>query len=149
MIFLQFASIILAFLSIPNNIWRIGHLQISIACNVIGICLLFIGLSIRIFSMNKLGKYYSTLLFTNEDHKLITTGIYKYIRHPIYLGDMLFYFGIGISLSNYIIILVLLLSSSTAYIIRMNQEEKMMIEGFGNEYVVYCSKTKRLIPFLY
>ena len=51
---------------------------------IIGLILLFTGLSIRWVSIHTLKKYFTANLTIQEDHKLITTGIYKYIRHPSY-----------------------------------------------------------------
>jgi protein-S-isoprenylcysteine O-methyltransferase Ste14 len=149
MISLQYTSVLLVILLFINNRFGIGLLKIPLVYNCIGIVFMIIGLIIRIVSMKQLGKYYSTLLFTNNDHHLINTGMYKHIRHPIYSGDLIFYFGYGIALSNYIVLLFIMFSFVIAYLIRIKQEEQMMLDGFSDEYREYCKTTKKLIPFLY
>jgi Putative protein-S-isoprenylcysteine methyltransferase len=149
MVILQLLSILFPMLAIANIYLPIGYVEVPVLVTMIGILLMVCGLIIRMMSMHYLGKYYSTLLFTNAEHKLITSGFYRYIRHPIYFGDILLYIGIGIALANYIVFIVITIFSIVAYNIRMNQEEKMMLSTFGNEYVEYSQKTKRVIPFIY
>jgi protein-S-isoprenylcysteine O-methyltransferase Ste14 len=149
MISLQYTSLLLVFISYLNNNYRIGIIETPVIINYLGITLMLFGLLIRIISMKQLGKYYSTLLFANNDHHLIKTGIYKYIRHPIYLGDLILYFGFCLALSNFIIFLFIMSSFVFAYLLRIKQEEKMMQESFSDEYTAYIKKTKKLIPFIF
>jgi protein-S-isoprenylcysteine O-methyltransferase Ste14 len=149
MISLQYTSVLIVILSFFNNKIRIGIIEVPLIIHIIGIAFMLLGLSIRMVSMRQLGKYYSTLLFTNKDHQLITTGMYKYIRHPIYSGDIVFYLGYGFALSNYIVFMLIMVAFISAYLIRIKQEEKMMMEGFGDVYREYCNTTKKLIPFIY
>jgi protein-S-isoprenylcysteine O-methyltransferase Ste14 len=149
MAFILFESIGLSILSIPNNWLKFGYLQISVLVNITGILLMVIGIFIRYISIKTLGEYYSTILSTNNDHTLVKQGIYKYLRHPIYLGDLTLYIGIGIGLSNYICFFVLSVTSVIAYISRIKQEENMLISFFGNEYLEYQKTIYRLIPYIY
>jgi protein-S-isoprenylcysteine O-methyltransferase Ste14 len=149
MALILFESIVLSILSIPNNWLKLGFLQISILVNITGISLMAIGIYIRYISIKTLGKYYSTKLNTKNDHTLVKQGIYKYLRHPIYLGDLTLYIGIGIGLSNYICFFVLSVTSIIAYISRIKQEENMLISFFGKEYLEYKKTSYRLIPYIY
>ena len=149
MIITQFLALILAILSIPANKNNIGIIKMPIFINIIGLGIMISGLLIRILSMRILGKYYSTLLFVNNEQMIITKGLYGIIRHPIYLGDLLFFIAIGLSVSNYIIFGIITISAIIAYIIRIGVEEKMMTSNMGNSYFEYCKKTKKLIPYIY
>jgi protein-S-isoprenylcysteine O-methyltransferase Ste14 len=142
-------SIVFTVISIPNNWFKIGYIGLPIIVNICGIILITLGLAIRYLSTVSLGKYYSLKLYVSSDHVLVKNGMYKLIRHPIYLGDLLLYFGIGIALTNYIVFVLLSFSSVIAYIIRLKTEERMLIDLFGEKYTDYQRISKKIIPFIY
>ncbi len=83
-----------------------------------------------------------------KDHQLVKDGLYKHIRHPIYLGETLRNLGIAMLLSSiygilFIAVAMVLLLS------RIENEEKMLIETFGEDYRKYQRKTKKIIPHIY
>jgi protein-S-isoprenylcysteine O-methyltransferase Ste14 len=80
------------------------------------------------------------------NHELIESGLYKYIRHPGYLGQLIIFLGISISLSNWISVLLMIIPVSLGYIYRIRVEEKFMIENMGSKYIDYQKRTKKLIP---
>lgn len=95
-----------------------------------------------------LGTNWSAMLELRKDHVLITDGPYRLVRHPMY--SALFLIGIGFALlsTNSIIAVSFLGSFSLMYFIRVSDEEKMMIEQFGDAYREYMQRTGRLIPHL-
>jgi len=116
--------------------------------SAVGLILFVTGVIIRIVGRRTLGKYYSYGLRTLPDHKLIKHRIYKHIRHPISLAVFLYTIGIPLFFSSlYGFLIMLLLIPLTLY--RTKIEEKMLIEKFGDEYLDYMKKTKKLIPFIY
>jgi protein-S-isoprenylcysteine O-methyltransferase Ste14 len=149
MITLQYLSVLIVLFAIINNKWMIGVIEFTLFAKCIGILLMLFGLLIRIISMKQLGKYYSTLLFTNNDHRMIKNGMYKHIRHPIYLGDLILYFGYCVALSNYFIFSFIMVAFICAYLVRIKQEERMMLRDFGDEYSEYCKSSKKIIPFIF
>ena len=117
---------------------------ISIIC--IGFILL--GLVILRKAHIDLGGNYSQDLEIKEEHVLITVGIYKYIRHPMYAAGFLISIAqIGL-LQNWIAGFSGVIVLSFFYILRVPVEEEMMIKTFGEDYLSYRSQTKRLIPFI-
>jgi protein-S-isoprenylcysteine O-methyltransferase Ste14 len=83
-----------------------------------------------------------------EDQKLLKIGPYKYIRHPLYLGEILRNLGlVSIFSSAYGILLVFI--GTILLLFRIKMEEEMLIEAFGSEYSDYKKATKRLIPYIY
>lgn len=97
-------------------------------------------------SRRALGKYYSYGLKPPE--KLIKHGIYKHIRHPLYLAMLLYTAGIPLTFSSvYGFMLTLGFISFIMY--RIKIEDKMLIEKFEDEYREYMKKTKKLIPYIY
>jgi len=83
-----------------------------------------------------------------EDHRLVTDGYYKHIRHPVYLGEIGRNFGWAITLSS-LYGLVFMTIGLVFLLIRIEIEEKMLIEAFGEEYREYQRNTKKLIPYIY
>ena len=84
-----------------------------------------------------------------DNHEIVSQGLYKYIRHPGYLGNIMLFLGAGIAIGNAITFLLLLLLILTAYIYRIKVEEDMLIDIFGDEYKYYMKTTKKLLPFIY
>jgi len=78
---------------------------------------------------------------------LVTTGIYRYIRHPQYTGIILFTFGWLVHWPS-IVTLVLWPILIVMYTWLAKQEEKQALEEFGEDYIVYAKRTKRFIPFV-
>jgi protein-S-isoprenylcysteine O-methyltransferase Ste14 len=116
--------------------------------SVVGLCLLVSGSSVRLVAVRTLGRYFSTELKTLQDHRLIKHGVYKYVRHPAYLGSSMLAIGITLIFSSFwgfLLMLALLL----CYLYRINREEKMLLEKLGDEYRDYMRSTKKILPFLY
>ncbi|MFB0543673.1 MAG: isoprenylcysteine carboxylmethyltransferase family protein [Candidatus Bathyarchaeia archaeon] len=115
---------------------------------MVGLFLFLSGVVIAWKAKMTLGENYFRTLRIRENHQLIKQGIYKRIRHPIYLGAIMYTMGIPLFLSSlYGSIIMLGLIPCTIY--RIKLEERMLIEKFGDEYREYISKTKKLIPFVY
>jgi protein-S-isoprenylcysteine O-methyltransferase Ste14 len=116
---------------------------------IIGSILVLIGLIIRVSSILTLKQQFTYTVTKIEGHELIVKGLYKWIRHPGYLGQLIIFLGISASLSNWISILLMLIPVSFGYLNRIKVEEKFMVEQMGQKYVEYQKRTKRLIPAIY
>lgn len=77
--------------------------------------------------------------------RLITTGFYSKIRHPIYLGAIQFNFGVFFAFRSFLMIIPAVLLSLMFYF-DARQEEKYLIEKFGDEYIQYKAKTGMFLP---
>ena len=110
--------------------------------------MLFLATIIFYLSHKELADNWSPFVEVKERQKLIKTGIYGYIRHPMYLSMWLFAFFQGFLLSNIFIEIFGILAWSNLYFIRINNEEKIMIDIFGNEYKEYIENTGRIFPKL-
>ena len=93
-----------------------------------------------------LGRNWSATLKILGQHSLITTGVYRYIRHPMYTAHLLWAIAQGLLLSNWLAGWAFLVLSVPLYIVRIPKEEQMMLDHFGEEYRAYQSQTGRLIP---
>lgn len=121
----------------------------NIGLEFIGLAIIVLGMLIRFIAVKQLGRFFTVDVTIREDHQLLQTGLYKFLRHPSYTGSLLSFFGFGLSLNNWISLLLVFLPTLYAMIHRINIEEKVLTEQFGKQYLDYISKTKRLIPFLY
>ena len=106
------------------------------------------GLIVRYIAFTTLGRFFSRTLREAEDHTLVTNGIYRYIRHPGYLSDLLIFIGLALAMGNLIPIIIIPLTFAAAYAYRIRTEEKMLIEIFGSQYEEYKKSSKLLIPFI-
>ena len=116
--------------------------------NVVGALIFIIGLVITVNAQMTLKRNYSGTLRIREGHQLITHGIYKYVRHPVYTGTLLRTFAIPIyttSLLGFLFALV----GIPLFIYRIGVEEQMLIEEFSDEYLEYTKATRKLFPYVY
>jgi protein-S-isoprenylcysteine O-methyltransferase Ste14 len=95
-----------------------------------------------------LGRNWSPTMQIQDEHNLVTHGIYTYIRHPIYAALWLWGCAQPLLLWNWIAGFALLVVFPPLYFIRIPREEKMMLETFGEEYSLYTERTGRIFPRL-
>jgi protein-S-isoprenylcysteine O-methyltransferase Ste14 len=93
-----------------------------------------------------LGKYWSPGLEIKEDHQLITNGVFKWVRHPMYAAFVVIAVAQIFMLQNWIIGPAFLLSAIPFYLQRVKREEKMLIKKFGSEYQEYMNRTGEIFP---
>jgi protein-S-isoprenylcysteine O-methyltransferase Ste14 len=117
----------------------------DIIISLLLLCIIFLLLSVYF----NLGKYYSINLNIKSEHKLITSGIYKIIRHPTYLASMLYLIAQQLYIPNKIGIISSIISYALLLFIRIPKEEKLLMNTFGDVYTKYKNKTYNIIPFIY
>jgi protein-S-isoprenylcysteine O-methyltransferase Ste14 len=113
----------------------------------IGAMLTAIGIGFAIWARVILGQNWSPRPAVKEHHELVTTGPYAYVRHPIYTGIMLA--ALGTALTGSVFGSALFLLISITFTVRMNKEEKIMLDLFPEHYPEYQKHTKRLVPFVW
>jgi protein-S-isoprenylcysteine O-methyltransferase Ste14 len=130
--------------------WRTGHLpNEGFIVSYSGIVLIVIGLVIRWTAILSLRHQFTVDVTIRKDHTLITGGIYRQIRHPSYTGSLISFFGLGIAFSDYISVLLIFIPICAAFLYRIHIEEEALSAAFGNDYIEYCSRTKKLIPGIF
>ena len=125
-----------------------GSLYVLSAHSVAGLALIVVGLTCSLVAAVTLRRSYSPTLVTREDHQLVTRGVYRFTRHPIYLGTVMVSIGVPV----YILSLYGLLTMSALvplFFRRIRIEERMLAEAFGDAYRTYREATRKLIPFIY
>lgn len=83
-----------------------------------------------------------------EGGRLITTGPYRYIRHPMYLAQVVAFIPLVVTYYTPLRLAVIL-ALTIALLLKMPYEEKGLIGQFGEDYKAYKAKTKKVIPFIY
>lgn len=136
----------LAFACASTRFGRIYHWNTFL---IIGFILAIIGLIIRVTSILTLKRQFTYTVTKIDNHELIETGLYGYIRHPGYLGQLIIFLGISTSLSNWLSVLMMIVPVLLGYLNRIRIEEKFMIEQMGQKYLDYQKRTKKLIPAIY
>jgi protein-S-isoprenylcysteine O-methyltransferase Ste14 len=114
----------------------------------------FLGLAIALgsavfaaWAMWSLGRSYGIRMDVFQGHALKTDGPYALVRHPMYLGIVLFHLGASLALES-----PLLLGTTALFVvpftaIRIGAEERVLRDAFGDRYVRYAERVPALIPF--
>jgi protein-S-isoprenylcysteine O-methyltransferase Ste14 len=115
----------------------------------LGVIFIVVGIILRFIIIKSLGKYFTVDVTIREDHKIKKEGFYKYLRHPSYAFSLLTSLGLGLYLNNWLSLVLAFVPTFLAFSYRITIEERALIEQFGEEYLEYRRKTKKLIPFVY
>jgi len=128
------------------GIWRYSGL---INPSYAGIAVFAIGFSIRWSAIVQLGKMFTVNVAIINEHQLKTTGLYKMVRHPSYLGLILIIIGLGLCLNSILSLFIIVIPDFLAINYRIAVEEKALTEEFGEKYSTYSARVKRIIPYIY
>ena len=112
----------------------------------IGVLCLVLGLWLFHRAHADLGTNWSITLEVREKHQLVTHGIYRWVRHPMYLALLIYSLGQALVIPNWLVGPSYGVAMALLIALRMGREERMMREQFGKDYEVYQATTKRLIP---
>lgn len=126
----------------------IGILTDSPTLRWVGLLLSIPGMGLIFWSGMALGRLYSPEVTLQKDHHLITDGPYQTIRHPRYLGGIIQGIGLSLLFRSWIGLL-LTLAFIILILFRIKDEELLMSNGFGDEWQQYCTKSWRLLPFIW
>ena len=113
-----------------------------------GLAIFLVGCVLRVAAMLILGPRFSVWVAIQQDHRLQTTGLYRFVRHPSYTGALLTLFGWALTFRSAI---GLLLAATMVFplVRRMKAEERLLIAVFGDGYTNYRARTWRLVPLIY
>ena len=113
---------------------------------VFGTCLIVPFLILFWRSHADLGRNWSPRLEMHDEHKLVTNGVYRYIRHPMYAAFWIAVISQPLLIQNWLAGGLIVVAFLSMYVLRIPKEEGMMITKFGNEYVDYMHRTGRIFP---
>jgi protein-S-isoprenylcysteine O-methyltransferase Ste14 len=113
--------------------------------------LLVAAVSLLMFQLTHqaLGRNWSVSLDVREDHRLITDGVYRSVRHPMYSAFWLWAVAQALLLPNWVAGFSGIVGFGILFFGRVDREERMMLETFGDEYREYMSRTWRVIPMIF
>lgn len=135
-------AIAAAFLGLPSLVAYEG-------LRFIGFAIMAVGMAVRWHAIQTLGRFFSVHVELHAEHRLVESGLYRYVRHPSYTGILITLLGLGIALGNALSVLLAVLPMSIAIQYRIRIEEQALTEAFGEAYTAYCKRTKRLLPWMY
>ncbi|MGP8233070.1 MAG: methyltransferase family protein [Methylovirgula sp.] len=148
-VFAAFGVLALLLAFVPAYTDRIGFWTIDgETTRWIGVALVAIGGTLRLWPVFVLGHRFSGLVAIQPNHRLVTTGIYRTIRNPSYLGLIVGAVGWALAFRSAVGV-VLALLHLVPLIARMDAEEALLRSQFGAEYDAYYARTWRLVPWLY
>ena len=114
-----------------------------------GIIMVLSGSFLRFLAITKLKEHFTMEIDANEKQEIISNGIYRYIRHPSYLGILLIFSGFPLISCSIYFALIALIMTTVSIVYRINIEEKLLLKKTKNRYSEYMERTSRLFPFIY
>ncbi|WP_137127974.1 protein-S-isoprenylcysteine O-methyltransferase [Roseomonas sp. HF4] len=112
--------------------------------------LLLFGAALALFraTHKALGRNWSVTLAVREEHSLVTSGVYRFVRHPMYTAFWLWAIAQALTLQNWFAGPAGIIGFGTLYLLRVGREEALMRETFGPAWDDYAARTPRVVPFL-
>ena len=124
-----------------------GRFYSIVAIKYAGLAITVAGLLFAVWGRVHLGRYWSGIITLKEGHRLIRSGPYRFVRHPIYTGFLAAVLGSALTASTvegFIGFAVMLVS----YIVKIRREEKVLSSEFGDEYLRFKQEVPALVPFI-
>lgn len=126
--------------------WSGGTMPWPWLAYVVGAVLVVTGVTIRIWAVVTLGRWFTTVVRVAEDQQVVTGGPYHWVRHPSYLGLLVTLAGLGLMLTDWVSLLVAVLLPLSTLVWRIRVEERALRAGLGSSYEDYSVGRKRLMP---
>jgi protein-S-isoprenylcysteine O-methyltransferase Ste14 len=114
----------------------------------LGIVLIGLGTLLRAWAVLSLGRAFTVVVHINPGQHLITTGPYRWVRHPAYTGVLLTLSGFGLGLGTWLGAILAIGLALIGLVYRVHVEERALLAAFGAEYRTYMEHTGRFFPRL-
>jgi protein-S-isoprenylcysteine O-methyltransferase Ste14 len=111
-----------------------------------GVIVMWLGLAIRVWAIAALGRAFRTTVEVDPEQPIVSTGPYRWIRHPSYSGLLLIVIGFGLAAGSWLALAVCVALPLPAVLRRIHVEEAELTGVLGDRYRAYQAQTKRLIP---
>jgi protein-S-isoprenylcysteine O-methyltransferase Ste14 len=141
------AAVLLAFHGLPPRWINAQFVPQTAVTYWIGLLLTVGGLAFALWARVHLGRNWSGVVTVKENHELIRTGPYGWVRHPIYTGVLLSILGTAVVLAEWRGLLAFG-CLTIAFLVKLRREEQIMGETFPDEYPRYRAEVPALVPFI-
>ena len=115
----------------------------------IGLAIAWAGIGLRWWSFRTLGRYFTFTVQTSADQPVVTSGPYRFVRHPSYTGIMLALIGVGTTYGSWLSVAVFAVVLMVGLVNRIQVEEAALSTTLGDAYTSYASGRKRLVPLVW
>lgn len=122
-----------------------GGISVFVLGGVVG----WFGVLVRWWSFATLGAYFTTVVKTSPDQKIVDRGPYRVLRHPSYTGLLLAFLGCGLILGNWVALAGSFLLMLAAVVYRLVGEERALVAAVGDTYRDFAKSRARLVPFVW
>jgi len=123
---------------LPRELW----------VSAVGTAITLAGLWIRVRAIVALRENFSYVVNVGEKHRLVTTGLYRWVRHPAYTGLILYFLGLPLVLADLLLVIPAAVVVLVIVLRRIRIEERWLHEQFGAEFEAWAARTKLLIPYV-
>jgi protein-S-isoprenylcysteine O-methyltransferase len=115
----------------------------------VALVVMLAGLGLRIWAVMTLGRFFTWFITVYDDHLVIRSGPFRFIRHPAYLGALILLVSNLVFLHAWVGAVLSLVFQVLAYVRRIRYEEAMMIDRMGDRYLDYTREVRALVPLLW
>jgi protein-S-isoprenylcysteine O-methyltransferase Ste14 len=115
----------------------------------LGVVMIWSGMGFRLWSILTLGRFFKVMVAIQENHRVIDSGPYRWLRHPSYLGAIVCLTGIGVAEGDWASVAIMLGCSLVAFLTRIQVEERVLLRELSTEYASYSRRTARLVPWVF
>ena len=109
-----------------------------------GAALFALGVGLRVVSFGQLGRFYNPAVTLHDDHQLVTTGVYRYARHPLYAGSLCLFLGFPLAFESAAGLALFSLLAVPVFAWRIRVEERALASRFGAQWEEYSKRTRAL-----
>jgi protein-S-isoprenylcysteine O-methyltransferase Ste14 len=124
-------------------------LSVEIVLTILAGCLAIASLWLALSAVKTLGKQWDYKAQIIEDHELITTGPYRFVRHPIYSGLFGLMIITGYSMTQLWVYLLAIALYFIGTILRTRVEERLLVQHFGDDYLKYKKRVSAILPYMF
>jgi protein-S-isoprenylcysteine O-methyltransferase Ste14 len=112
----------------------------------VALLVLWSGIALRLWAIQVLGRFFRGVVHIQADHRVVTAGPYRVLRHPAYTGALVAVLGLGLVFDNVVSLVLLLGCVLTGVLYRIRVEERVLTSALGEDYTGYAARTSRLLP---
>jgi protein-S-isoprenylcysteine O-methyltransferase Ste14 len=111
-----------------------------------GIAMMWAGTALYPWAATTLGAFFRTEVQLLDGHRLVTSGLYRFVRHPAYLAGVLIFTGMGLAIGNWISLAALTSTTLLGYAWRIHVEEQALAERFDADWRAYRKRSWAILP---